>query len=89
MFSLGLGCVKDLEKKLVVITGCDSGFGFSFALYCCQQLGMVVVATCHNAHGDSGAQQLEESGCHVVRSESVARKDSSESCDPLFVDTRL
>ena len=55
-------------KRAVVITGCDSGLGFTFANLC-HQAGFIVVAACHNGHNssdnddsDSGSGRLEALG---------------------------
>jgi len=45
--------------KAVVITGCDSGLGYSLALFC-HSLGLVVVALCHNGVSSEGADSLLE-----------------------------
>lgn len=49
-----------LDTKVVVITGCDSGLGYSMALYC-HNLGMVVCATVLNPSGKT-AKELQELG---------------------------
>lgn len=37
--------VKELKKKAVFVTGCDSGFGREFVLYCAKN-GLHVFAGC-------------------------------------------
>ncbi|XP_044577584.1 D-beta-hydroxybutyrate dehydrogenase, mitochondrial [Cotesia glomerata] len=49
---------------MVVITGCDSGLGFSFAFHCHKNLNAHVIAGVHNI--DSlGANELSKAGIHV------------------------
>ena len=51
-------------RRAVVITGCDSGLGFTFANLC-HQAGFIVVAACHNASeetAESGSVRLEALG---------------------------
>ena len=51
---------QQLDTKVVVITGCDSGLGYSMALHC-HNLGMVVCATVLNPKGKV-AKELQELG---------------------------
>ena len=56
------------EKHAIFITGCDSGLGFSLALYG-YKLGLTVVAGCLRPDGD-GAKELREKcpeRLHVVQ----------------------
>lgn len=53
-------------NSAVLITGCDSGFGFSLAVHCLKDLGLTVIAGCHMAHSDRGAKTLAEMGAHVL-----------------------
>nr|CAD7202191.1 unnamed protein product [Timema douglasi] len=56
-------------RHMVVVTGCDSGLGFSVALHL-HSLGLTVVAACLDAHG-SGATKLKAlaglNRMHVLR----------------------
>ena len=68
MSSFNNSVVSRLEwsgKRAVVITGCDSGLGFTFATLC-HQAGFIVVAACHNSsannNSDSGSGRLEALG---------------------------
>lgn len=56
-----------LDTKVVVITGCDSGLGYSMALYC-HDLGMVVCATVLSPNGNVAKelQQLGESTGRLI-----------------------
>ena len=54
-----------LVDRTVLITGCDSGFGFSLASHCAE-LGMKVVAACYSDTSE-GAQQLRGRGVTVVQ----------------------
>ncbi|KAJ8674300.1 hypothetical protein QAD02_005562 [Eretmocerus hayati] len=51
--------------ELVVITGCDSGLGYSLAVHCRENLGLQVVAGVLKPHGP-GAQDLGKRGVHVL-----------------------
>ena len=53
-----------LVDRTVLITGCDSGFGFSLASHCAE-LGMKVVAACYSDSSE-GAQQLRGRGRGVT-----------------------
>ena len=64
----------------MVITGCDSGLGFSLAHWC-HKRGLVVIAACHTGHSEAGATSLEEAGAStgrliVVRGFDVASEES-------------
>ena len=72
--------VSWLGQRAVVITGCDSGLGFSLAHWC-HQRGLVVVAACHTGHSEAGAISLEEAGTRtgrliVIRGFDVASEES-------------
>jgi len=57
-----------LKEKVIFITGCDSGFGYSLALHCHKNTDLTVVAGCHNANSP-GSQSLTRSSdgrIHVV-----------------------
>ena len=54
-----------LVDRTVLVTGCDSGFGFSLASHCAE-LGMKVVAACYSDTSE-GAQQLRGRGVTVVQ----------------------
>ncbi|XP_074105463.1 SDR family oxidoreductase shroud isoform X2 [Cotesia typhae] len=49
---------------MVVITGCDSGLGFSFASHCHKNLNAHVIAGVHNIDSP-GANELSKAGIHV------------------------
>ncbi|XP_069682628.1 estradiol 17-beta-dehydrogenase 2-like isoform X4 [Periplaneta americana] len=49
--------ITAIENRVIFITGCDSGLGYSFALHA-HKLGFIVIAGCLNVHGE-GAQQLQ------------------------------
>jgi 3-hydroxybutyrate dehydrogenase len=46
-------------KNVIVTTGCDSGLGFSIAIYCHEKLNMCVIS-CVNNHKSRGALKLRE-----------------------------
>ncbi|XP_043466338.1 estradiol 17-beta-dehydrogenase 2 [Leptopilina heterotoma] len=50
-------------NKTVIIIGCDSGLGYSLAVYC-RSLGFTVIASVLNING-SNAKELLELGVHV------------------------
>ena len=54
-----------LRNRTVLITGCDSGFGYSLALWCHEQ-GMEVLAACLHPDGEGG-RALEKEGIQTVR----------------------
>ena len=57
-----------LNDKVIFITGCDSGFGYSLALHCHENTELTVVAACHNANS-LGSESLTRSSngrIHVV-----------------------
>lgn len=54
------------EKNLVVITGCDSGLGFSMTLHCHDTLKMSVLACIHNKDS-KGAEKFSEIFKHSNR----------------------
>ena len=67
-------------QRAVVITGCDSGLGFSLAHWC-HTRGLVVVAACHTGRSQAGAASLEAAGAGtgrliVVRGFDVASEES-------------
>ena len=71
------------KQKTVVITGCDSGLGFSLAHHC-HDLGMTVVAACHTHTSEAGADQLARLGLEsgrmkVVRNFDVTQVESVQS----------
>lgn len=51
------------KNKLIIITGCDSGLGYSFSKKC-QQVGLRVLSGCLNLDSE-GARDLSQDG-HVV-----------------------
>jgi len=75
------------QNKVVFITGCDSGLGFSFANHC-HSLGMVVVAACHTANSTQGAQELEKltstKRMFVIRNFDVCDKRCIQSAKVLI-----
>ena len=54
-----------LRNRTVLITGCDSGFGYSLALWCHEQ-GMEVLAACLHPDGEGG-RALEKEGIQTIR----------------------
>ena len=57
-----------MEDKVILITGCDSGFGYSLALHCHENTELTVVAACHNPNSP-GSESLTRSSngrIHVV-----------------------
>jgi len=72
------------QGKAVLITGCDSGLGYSLALHC-HSLGMVVIALCHTSSSNAGAdvlQQLNDDNkdgrMFVVRNWDITSKGAAE-----------
>ncbi|XP_005179952.1 D-beta-hydroxybutyrate dehydrogenase, mitochondrial [Musca domestica] len=53
----GANHTKVSPRNVILITGCDSGLGFSLALYC-HSLNMTVISACHNANSP-GAKLLQ------------------------------
>ncbi|XP_059482224.1 D-beta-hydroxybutyrate dehydrogenase, mitochondrial-like [Neocloeon triangulifer] len=53
------------EGKAVLVTGCDSGFGYHLALRL-QKLGFVVFAACLNKNGEGAKKLLKESEDKVI-----------------------
>ncbi|XP_057339056.1 D-beta-hydroxybutyrate dehydrogenase, mitochondrial [Microplitis mediator] len=72
VFIIGTICLLKLRKErrsigrrdVIVLTGCDSGLGYSFALHCKKNLGAYVVAGVHNIDSP-GAKELAKAGIHV------------------------
>lgn len=52
-----------MKKKVVVLTGCNTGLGFSLAQRCLRE-GAFVVAGCLHPEGE-GAKQLQGLGAHI------------------------
>ena len=78
--ALGLGIflmrrktMNDVRGKVIFITGCDSGFGFSLALHCAD-MGMEVVAGCFTM--GEGRQVLENTDCVTVVDLDVRNEES-------------
>ncbi|KAK3875741.1 hypothetical protein Pcinc_019380 [Petrolisthes cinctipes] len=70
--------------KTVLITGCDSGFGYALALHL-DALGMGVVACCLDAEGDGG-QQLREKGSsrlHVLQLDITSGSQLTQALDKV------
>lgn len=55
--------IKNVKNKLVIITGCDSGLGYSFAVDC-KRRGLHVIAGCLSGFSE-GAVKLVEQGVTV------------------------
>lgn len=51
--------IRDVTKKTVLITGCDTGFGFELALKCHRQ-GMLVFCGCYSKEGIERLERLDE-----------------------------
>jgi len=70
------------QGKAVLITGCDSGLGYSLAVHC-HSLGMVVIALCHTSSSEAGAdalEQLNEDGrMFVVRNWDITAQGAAEA----------
>merc|ERR1719341_2914353 len=72
------------QGKAVLITGCDSGLGYSLALHC-HSLGMVVIALCHTSSSNAGADVLQQLNndnkdgrMFVVRNWDITSKGAAE-----------
>ncbi|KAK0182844.1 hypothetical protein PV327_000938 [Microctonus hyperodae] len=52
------------QQDVIVITGCDSGLGFSLALHCHQHLNLQVIAGTHKCNGQ-GTKELMKIGIAV------------------------
>ncbi|KAH7715541.1 CBN-DHS-20 protein [Aphelenchoides avenae] len=52
--------IRDVTKKAVLITGCDSGFGLELALKCHQE-GMLVFAGCYTEEGIAQLRKANKS----------------------------
>lgn len=76
-YSQSLPFVYD-EKSTVFITGCDTGLGYSMAIYCKENLNLNVIATCLSRNS-VGAVNLKNRGITVE--ELLLENDSSiQSC---------
>lgn len=66
-------------KNLVVTTGCDSGLGYSMAIYCHETLKMSVVACVHHLNSKGSIKLKDQFGnsnrFHMVQLE-LAQKES-------------
>ncbi|XP_014232131.1 estradiol 17-beta-dehydrogenase 2 isoform X1 [Trichogramma pretiosum] len=91
-FSRRLSVIPDHKKgtiQAVVITGCDSGLGYSLALYC-SDLGFKVVATVLEPDGPA-AERLRELGCLVYKVDYTCQNDVKQfanEIDALIRDSR-
>lgn len=52
------------DRYVVLISGCDTGLGFSLASHC-QELGLSVLAGCLDKNSE-GAVSLQERGAHLI-----------------------
>ncbi|XP_075148754.1 SDR family oxidoreductase shroud [Haematobia irritans] len=57
LFGRGSHQLKVSPNNVILITGCDSGLGYSLALYC-HSLNMTVISACHNVNS-AGAKMLQ------------------------------
>lgn len=77
------------RNQLAVITGCDSGLGYSFANYCHERLGMTVVAFVHD-EDSVGAKNLRDahvdSDTFYVCKLDVVRVDLTDAAYKFVVD---
>ncbi|CAB0044158.1 unnamed protein product, partial [Trichogramma brassicae] len=91
-FSRRLTVIPDHKKgtiQAVVITGCDSGLGYSLALYC-SDLGFKVIATVLEPRGPA-AERLRELGCLVYKVDYTSQNDVKQfanEIDALIRDSR-
>jgi len=77
-------------KKLIVITGCDSGLGYSLAHRCLEK-NLFVVAGCHVKGGD-GASQLKKGGACVAYLDVKSKEsvfDFTETVKSLLLEENL
>uniref|UniRef100_A0A146KVZ1 Estradiol 17-beta-dehydrogenase 2 n=1 Tax=Lygus hesperus TaxID=30085 RepID=A0A146KVZ1_LYGHE len=68
-------------KTAVLITGCDSGLGYSFARHCQDFYGLIIIACCLDPSGE-GASRLAKDypkGIHIVKLDLL----SPESIDEM------
>ena len=65
-----------LIGKRILITGCDSGFGYSLALWCSEQ-GMEVLATCLEQGGEAW-NNMKIKGIHTMKLD-LTNLDSAET----------
>ena len=63
--------------RTVLITGCDTGYGHSLALYCSQELGMRVLATCLN-RGEGWGVLEQVDGVTVLHLDITSAKSRAE-----------
>ncbi|KAF6216040.1 hypothetical protein GE061_000377 [Apolygus lucorum] len=56
-------------KTAVLITGCDSGLGYSFARHCQDYYGLIVIACCLNPTGEGASRLMKDypKGIHVIK----------------------
>ena len=64
------------EKRSILITGCDTGFGNLLAVKA-KQFGFYVFACCLSKSSD-GAAALEKEGCHVLEMD-VTKQESIDA----------
>ncbi|CAJ0953106.1 unnamed protein product, partial [Mesorhabditis belari] len=79
--------VKDLEKRAVLITGCDSGFGFKIALQCARA-GIPTFAACLTQQGIEKLKK-EENSSKLRPFQLDVTKDESVQQAVKFVDSNL
>ncbi len=65
--------IRDVSKKTVLITGCDTGFGFELALSL-DKLGCHVIPTCLTPEGVKRLQEVMSSG-HMILQMDVTSSD--------------
>jgi len=70
------GLHYNVKGQTILITGCDTGYGFSLALHCSQHLGMKVLATCFTT--GEGRKVLEKTEGVTVLQLDITSRDSRE-----------
>lgn len=63
------------RNQIILITGCDSGFGFSLAVHCHKTLDMTVIACCHMHHNSDGRNALGAMGIHTIDNFDVTKQE--------------
>ncbi len=66
--------VKEVSKKTIFITGCDTGFGYELALSL-DKLGCHMIATCLTPEGMTRLQEVMSSG-HMILQMDVTSSDN-------------
>ncbi len=69
------GSAGSLMRRLVVVTGCDSGFGLQVAALLSGVCGVAVVAVCLTQEGADQLNARGISGLHAVRGDVTSDED--------------